>query len=457
MREQYEKSDQTCRINVGKCVKIVELPIIKTPRVLPRFRCGSKSLSVQTTNFYNNPERNAKLSKGNMNNVNFRNCFAKWHELSPNAKAYKDKGPFQSLLDCLLDMGLARYVHFSSAYKDNRDGIDENIRFFLLSILTHLNPVPPQELPDDPDKNPDELLTSGETGLRNAFTLPNSSYPDFDQTAEFLFDRVPNFFLSYGGEPRQHGKFHPERQAMLNLQEYVTTSPMQLNASFLNAADHSESHACNCGNSPIIYAFEGIPNNALPQKKFLNGNKFYGVADKPLNTWVMHLGYSWQNNVGNIDDELSIGLYIPGNPSYSKGFSIIERDFLKPTTTIPDIALTDGDLAKRYYMDTQAPRPEHLVNELQFVSPEGRELPNQIETEEKDAQINKAYSGNGQIFDVREINFHYGSCMRFPYGQVSRMELEPSEQSYFYGRGDVVETAAVDNIFDNTPSTSNHC
>ena len=140
-----------------------------------------------------------------------------------------------------------------------------------------------------------------------------------------------------------------------------------------------------------------------------------------------------ENNVGNVEDELSIGLYIPGNPSYSSNFTIVERDFLAPSQT-SDNTFTEGDLALRYYVDTQAPRPAHLVNELQFVSPEGRSLPDRIELDDK-TFINTTYNGNGNVFEVHEINFRYGSCVRFPYGQVSRMELDQDEQLYFYGKG----------------------
>ena len=68
------------------------------------------------------------------------------------------------------------------------------------------------------------------------------------------------------------------------------------------------------------------------------------------------------------------------------------------------------------------------------MSPEGRSLPDRIELDDK-TFINTTYNGNGNVFEVHEINFRYGSCVRFPYGQVSRMELDQDEQLYFYGKG----------------------
>ena len=138
--------------------------------------------------------------------------------------------------------------------------------------------------------SPNQLSTPGELGLRSVFSLPNI---DENLDKFFDFDKVPNHFLAWQGIPFQYGKFNPNKQSMLNMQEYITTSPIQLNASFLNAADHSESHACHCGNSPIIYAYQGIPLNALPTK-FVRGAKFKDIDPSKSNTWLMHLGFAWK-------------------------------------------------------------------------------------------------------------------------------------------------------------------
>ena len=141
-RQLRNSNPGECGASQLNCVPVRNLPIITTPRVLPRFRCGSKEAATEFADFYNlKHQKNLNDGKIKYNNRNFRNCYSHWKELTPNAKAYKDSKSFLTMLDCLLDNGLARYIDDLGIDKDSdKDGIDENVRLFLLSILTHLNP-----------------------------------------------------------------------------------------------------------------------------------------------------------------------------------------------------------------------------------------------------------------------------------------------------------------------------
>ena len=391
------------------------IPMATSPRILPLFKCGPRE--SPSSNYFSNNFKD----KNRLNKREFGYCFQNWK----NSVSSNLGHTFGNLLTCLIDYGLVR----SSRGKErkinkNLKRTDSSIQMQILSLLTYIfgsidvenSEFRGSNLPKD--INLENLFNSDTLQL----FMKKNNVP-----ANFVFDVFDSSAMYTTSQ-----LYKPVPQAIVDDRKYKAKSPMLLNASFLNDAEFSESHACNCGNSPVIYAFEGIPLEYQPDI-FARGNTFAKSSD--TNTWLMHVGYSWLSNT--MPDELSIGLYMQGNPSYTDNFTIVERDFLDPG----DSNNTVADLAERYYLGSIAPLPEPLINELQFADLKTlqRSDPTLLTPLLKLENVTSAYNGAGAEFKVRQTLFNYGSCVRYPYGQLSMMELDSAAQTYFYGTADNVD------------------
>lgn len=392
-------------------------------RILVPFKCGPRAWSDATNMFANQISKEKKKMTRD-----FSHCFLNWQTLYSTQGKKESSSVFANLLTCLLDYGLIRTTRSKSSTKTESsiDQTSNNAKMYILSILTYIFGTPPFN---------DEF----KTGNKGPYARDNFFPEDVDISKLFDTSKFedPSLLSNYKfalhsfseSENPVPQTYVPIKQAIVDDRKYHATSPMKLNASFLNNAQFSESHACNCGNSPITYAFEGIPLDYQPDI-FARGNKFDAG---PATTWLMHLGYAWAKTT--MPDELSIGLYMPGNPSYTDNFTIVERDFLQPTN-----GNTVATLATDYYLGSSAPLAPHLINELQFadVATESRaSIPNRY-------NLTTTYRGAGQRFKVSKVQFKYGSCLRFPYGQVSMMELDKEARAYFYGTPTTYENEQPD-------------
>lgn len=403
--------------------KVVTIPFQETPRYLPKFKCGPRYDPGKPNDFFYNVDHpQNKLLKKNFLKREFGFCFSNW-----NIEKYP------SLIACLMDHGLA----MSAKNTDNKAltqlyETSPSAQMQILSLLTYL--FGRNDVNDNfNDDTTEELLLYGAHGLfDDSILYAFLEKHNISQRYAFdYFDSTTDF-----DENNLQQSYKPIPQAILDERTYKAKSPMSLNASFLNNAKFSESHACNCGNSPTMYAFEGIPLEYQPPI-FRRGSIFNKNKGDATNTWLMHVGYSWL--VNTMPDELSIGLYMQGNPSYVKNFTIVERDFLAPSTTLSFPDNTTEFLANRYYLGPIAPKPEALINELQFadVNTQSR-ADSTFDIINSHYNVTRTYNGAGQKFEVHETHFQYGSCVRFPYGQLSMMELSSDAQTYFYGLSEQV-------------------
>jgi hypothetical protein len=447
-------------------------------RKLPRFACGPRA---NAANLFDDDSFFKTKAK------HFHQCFGDRGFQNVRSNGDNHDKPYAGLLECLMDTLMQRYRYSTTE--------NDHMVLFVLSIITHIQPHYPTDVGDltiksktkckdggDDPKLYDCWLSSKERGFweegGKMFAVPGRDPLSSDPGAEseFAFDAKTIKYFIWNHFPWTKPtavKNRPLQWAITDMSEYRTESPLHLNASFLNAADNSESHACDCGNSPIMYAFNGIPWQYLPEKfrkdgGYSSAKDVANVNANELNTWVIEAGYAWQANVGNIQGAMSIGLFLPSNPKYSYNFDIVERDFLAPPRTNNAEGPTAGELLNRYYLGDQAPEPDVLVNELQFAAPteSTRALSDTLASlhvathalnNAKDT-IQTKYRGNGESFSVSKYTFEKGSCMRFPYGQVSRMEMSAEDQAHYFHRTPSRDKdSSIDNYLVGEESLMGYC
>lgn len=182
-------------------------------------------------------------------------------------------------------------------------------------------------------------------------------------------------------------------------------APTRASASFLNSKSVSMSSACDCGSVAIRYAVLEIPWNELAGT-FYADQEWVDNVTQTQGTVLTEMSYGWARPIGDILTELPVGLYIPSTPKFDSNFVIHERNFLnatKSTTTVQE-------LAEKTYINASVPYKEYLSANLVFDAKKHGTTP----------------------YAWHKHTFAYGACMRWPYGQVARMEMsEDMKNKYF--------------------------
>lgn len=182
-------------------------------------------------------------------------------------------------------------------------------------------------------------------------------------------------------------------------------APTYASAAFANAKEVSQSAACDCGSITARYAVLEMPwdelANFYSNQEWVRNNK-----NNSLTTVLSEMSYGWAKPIGDVRNELPVGLYIPSTPKFGANFSIHERDFLYPANS----SVSVKELSNKTYIDTGAPLSHYLQEELLF----------------------KASNATKTKYMWNVHTFKYGACMRWPYGQVARMEMSPELQQTFY-------------------------
>jgi len=183
-------------------------------------------------------------------------------------------------------------------------------------------------------------------------------------------------------------------------------APTQVAPPFKNSKTVSQSAACDCGSITARYVvlempWDDLANFYTDQTWVLNN------SEDGTETVLSEMSYGWDRPIGDVRTELPVGLYIPSTPKYGSNFAIHERNFLIPG---PFSNATKEMLSNKTYLDAGAPLRGYLQSQLVF------DANNVSKTE---------YTWNRHLFK-------YGACMRWPYGQVARMELsEPLQNKYY--------------------------
>jgi len=181
-------------------------------------------------------------------------------------------------------------------------------------------------------------------------------------------------------------------------------APTRASASFLNSKSVSMSSACDCGSVAIRYAVLEIPWTELAGT-FYEDQEWVDNATKSKETVLTEMSYGWARPIGDVLTELPVGLYIPSTPKFDSNFVIHERNFLNATKTT-----TAQELAEKTYINVSVPYKEYLSTSLVFDNAKNGSTP----------------------YAWHKHTFTYGACMRWPYGQVARMEMsEDMKNKYF--------------------------
>ena len=211
-----------------------------------------------------------------------------------------------------------------------------------------------------------------------------------------------------GGDPdTSEGHYVPQPWAMSPINQWVS-APIALNGSFLNSQSVVDSQACDCGSALPMYKLVGGP---WAEAKALFGWGDLAPYQLP-NTWITEAGMGWDRNVDTITSESPIGLYIPSNSRWSPNFTTYERDVLLPSSP----ASTAATLLNETFMGYNAPEEAKL--ETLLFDPK------------KGPWANVA--GDRPTYTVTRITYKYGSCMRYPYGQLPRASMTAAAQSQHF-------------------------
>lgn len=205
-------------------------------------------------------------------------------------------------------------------------------------------------------------------------------------------------------------QFEPMEWAIAGTDQWVPADTV-LNASFPNSADLQQTEACNCGGALPIYRTLGTVWQELkrPEYIFLKAEKNWTDQIGPTaNVMVIEGGYGWNTNVEGQANEQPIGLQIPSNPLYTPDLVLVERDILQPR----NITIEPKQLVNDYFTSPNAPDKTNL-NELLYMAERNR---------------------SNHRYTEHRIRFQYGSCMRFPYGQLPRMSMTSENQDYLFQR-----------------------
>jgi hypothetical protein len=202
--------------------------------------------------------------------------------------------------------------------------------------------------------------------------------------------------------------YEPMEWAIAGTDQWVPADTV-LNASFPNSADLQQTEACNCGGARPIYRTLGTVWQEVkrPEYIFLKAEKNWTDQIGPTeNVMVIEAGYGWNTNVEGQANEQPIGLQIPSNPLYTPDLVLVERDILHPN----NVTIKPQQLVEDYFTSPNAPNKENLL-ELLYMAERNR---------------------SNHRYTEHRIRFQYGSCMRFPYGQLPRMSMTKENQDYLF-------------------------
>ena len=378
------------------------------PRRIPRFSCGSKDAAKD---YFRDEAASAR----------FAGDVAACMKVAQRV----DNGVMKCLVNTML---LTPSTHTL-----------EIARLYSLVLLTLFNPKHGDHK-DKPvwDKRPDATYGTGNNIFEHMDNDAESLEDVFafaDMLDGFDFDAAEFAYHYFDTKPTTDTDMvQPLVKAVTNLQAIVP-KPSALNASFQNSAFDSESHSCNCGNSPIVYTYVVIPMDEAHEDFRTSYDSTEG------NTVLIEAGLAWRDNVGDLRGSMPVGLYIPSHPKYTYNVVLYERDFLAKPALATQFNATDN--AMRYFLGDQAPLPDTLVNELQFSVDAGRDnlqgekyrkyyALNTPPSIDKTEPYEELYRGMGTEFHVTKFTYKYGSCMRFPYGQIPRMEMHENDKTKYF-------------------------
>lgn len=203
------------------------------------------------------------------------------------------------------------------------------------------------------------------------------------------------------------GNYYPQDWAKTPLNQWVS-SPINVNASFLNSQGVVDSHSCDCGSALPMYKLVGGP---WDEAKYLFG--WGNTAQfQYQNTWITEAGMGWDRNVDSISAENPIGLYLPSNNRWSPNFTTYERDVLLPDTYS---SVTNLTLLNETYMGYNVPKKDKLSS-LLFDPVKGP----------------WGSTENQPQYTVRKIVYKYGSCMRYPYGQLPMVSMTDQDKTKYF-------------------------
>ena len=196
-------------------------------------------------------------------------------------------------------------------------------------------------------------------------------------------------------------KVFPQSWSINNGIEWLPKN-MHENASFGNKQGVIESASCDCGNIPIRYGSLPIPWDRLNRTFYNEWAKAKPDDEKNPATVLTEMSYGWKTAVGDFQSQLPVGLYVPSNPRFDLHFTVHERDFLRTPEGVASEALLT-----KYYTGDGSPNKAALT-ELLF---------------------NTTRSLN---FMQTKTVFKYGSCMRWPYGIIGRMEMSAALHDEYF-------------------------
>jgi hypothetical protein len=207
---------------------------------------------------------------------------------------------------------------------------------------------------------------------------------------------------------KEASTFEPVEWAVSGGNQWVPADTVA-NASFPNSAILQQTEACNCGGARPIYRTLGTVWNEVKRIEYqplLTKPNWTDQLGPTKNVMVIEGGYGWNTNVEGQANEQPIGLQIPSNPLYTPDLILVERDILQPKTT----TIEPQQLVEDYFTSPNAPNKKNL-DELLYK-----------------AERNRA----DHRYTEHRIRFQYGSCMRFPYGQLPRMSMQTDAQNRLF-------------------------
>jgi hypothetical protein len=211
-----------------------------------------------------------------------------------------------------------------------------------------------------------------------------------------LYDGVDMVVVA--NAPNKKHTYQPQAWASAPPTQWVPKDTKYLSA-FANTPKLQDSGACDCGGSNILYKSNGMPEGFVPPIYA----SVLGVWGTLSNVWLYEFGYGWEINTDKLNGELPIGLYIPSNPGYTPDLTLHERDVLDPGTGDPTPTVN------RFFTDARVPG----YSDLELLLFDGTIKPN---------------TG----FTHKTVQFKYGACMRYPYGQIPAMGMDPAERAKYY-------------------------
>ena len=239
-------------------------------------------------------------------------------------------------------------------------------------------------------------------------------------------------------KPRKHRKPGKYRPLLAYYQETRAAFPRSLisrSAAYLNNNAVADSWACNCQNQPAVWRYLSVPNDRetpAPQSiRQLQKTKY-------PNTEVVLRGFGWKNPPQSTTTPL-IGLFLPS----AKGPTLIrERDFFHDLEehykdAREDVTLLGKrlDTIHKRFARQDAPDAENVkqmvFNGIETTYSNNSDASKTRPCTPKDFKNNDCK--NKDAFKVFEdLEFRWGSCLRWPYGQVPRLGLTDFDRAMLY-------------------------